>query len=97
MYVALVYHRLRVEASPGVSGNSGLPRSVDEVISSRPMGEQISGFHIVDSDVHVSEGLWEKVVNLSRHIKNVANAEKYRKTCIRPTTVTQPNTMNSLI
>ena len=64
--------------SSGVIGNSNLPCSVDEVICGWPMGEQISGFHIVHSDVHVSKGLWKKVVNLPRHIKNVANAEKQR-------------------
>lgn len=48
------------------------------------MGQQVCGFHIVHSDVHVIEGLWEKVVNLPRHIQNVAHTEKRAETHSEP-------------
>lgn len=41
------------------------------------MGEQVGGLHVVHSDVHVGEGFWVKVVDLSCDIENVANAEKH--------------------
>lgn len=40
------------------------------------MREQVGSFHIVKSDVHVSERLREEVVNLPRHIQDVAHTDK---------------------
>lgn len=56
-----------------------LPCSVDEVVRVCPVREQIGRFHIVHSDVHVSERLWEKVIDLPRHIQDVAHAEKHNR------------------
>lgn len=39
------------------------------------MGKQVGGFHVIDSDVHVGKGFWEKVVNFPRHVQNVADTE----------------------
>lgn len=50
---------------------------IDEGVRVRPVGEQVGRFNVIHSDVHVSEGFWEKVVNLSGHIQNVADAEKH--------------------
>lgn len=61
-----------------ILGVAELPGRVDEVVRVCPVGEQLAGFHIVHSDVHISEGLWEKVVNLPRHIQDVAHTEKNR-------------------
>jgi len=55
-----------------------LPGSVDELVCVCPVREKVAGLHIVQSDVHISEGLWEKVVNLPRHIQNIAHTEKHR-------------------
>ena len=65
-------------------GVSGLPCSVDEVVGVCPVREQVGGFHIVHSDVHISEGLWEKVVNLPGHIQNIAHTEKHTDTHLEP-------------
>lgn len=73
-------------------GVSGLPGSVDELVCVGPVREQVAGFHIVQSDVHISEVLWEKVVNLPRHIQNIAHTEKHRHT-VRATEVTQQCTI----
>lgn len=54
-----------------------LPCHVDEVVCVCPVREQVSGFHIIHSDVHIIEGLWEKVVDLPCHIQNVAHTEKH--------------------
>lgn len=59
---------------------AALPCSVDKAVRVCPVGEQVTGFHIIYSDVHVCEGLGEKVVDFPRHIQNVANAEKHRQT-----------------
>lgn len=61
-------------------GVSGLPRRVDKVVRVRPVEEQVGGFYIVYSDVHVSERLREKVVDLSCYIQNVAHAESHTYT-----------------
>lgn len=52
------------------------PCSFDEAVSVCPVRQQVGSFHIVDSDVHVSEGLREEVVNLPRHIQDVAHTDK---------------------
>lgn len=61
---------------------SGLPCSVDEVVRVSPVREQVGGFHIVHSDVHISEGLWEKVVDLPRHIQDITHTGKNIQTHI---------------
>ena len=53
-----------------------VPCSVDEVVCVCPVREQVGGFHVLHSDIHVSERVWEKVVNLPCHIQNVAHTER---------------------
>lgn len=54
-----------------------LPCSVNKVVRVWPVWEQVGSFHVVDSDVHVGKGFWEKVVNFPRHIQYVADTEKH--------------------
>lgn len=63
-----------------VFGLSGVPCSVDEGVSIWPVSEQVGTFHVVNSDVHVSEGLWEEVVYLPRHIQDVAHTDEHTYT-----------------
>lgn len=65
-------------------GVAGLPGRVDEVERVGPVRQQVAGLHIVHSDVHVSEGLWEKVVNLPGHIQNISHTEKQKGTKLEP-------------
>lgn len=78
-----VLKTLRSDSSPGAFGGSGLPCSVDKVVRVRPVGQQVGRLHVVHSDVHVSEGFWEKVVNLPRDIQNVADARKQTRGRLR--------------
>lgn len=38
------------------------------------MGQQVRGLHVVHTDVHVGEGLGVEVVDLPRHVQDVAHA-----------------------
>lgn len=70
--------------SSRVFGVSGIPCHVDEVVCVCPVREQVAGFHIVHSDVHIIKGLREKVVNLPRHVQNIAHTEKHTETTLEP-------------
>lgn len=83
MISVLVLKILHSELSPGVLGVCDLPRSVDKVVCVRPVGQQVGGLHIVHSDVHVSEGFWEKIVNFPCDVQNVADAEKQTRGRLR--------------
>lgn len=74
-----------------VFGGSGLPCSVDKVVCVWPVGQQVGCLHVVHSDVHVSEGFWEKVVNLPRDIQNVADARRQTKGQTQGRALTQQN------
>lgn len=65
------------------------PCSIDEAVSVFPVWEQVGSFHIVNSDVHVSEGLREEVVNLPGHIQDVAHTDKQTDTKRRSRAMTQ--------
>ncbi len=44
------------------------------------MLEQLGLRHVVQPDVHVLEVLWEEVVDLSRHVQDVANPADTKST-----------------
>lgn len=72
---------------------SGLPCSVNEIIRVRPVRQEVRGFLVVHSDIHVREGIGEKVVNLSGNIENVAHAGKNTEPKLA-TVLTQQNTVH---
>lgn len=72
---------------------SGLPCSVNEIICVRPVRQEVGSFLVVHSDVHVREGIREKVVNLPGYIQNVAHAGKQTETKLA-TVLTQQNTVH---
>lgn len=45
----------------------------DEVVRVVPVGQQVSGVIVIHTDVVVTEGPWEEVVNLSGHVEDIAH------------------------
>lgn len=50
-----------------------LPGGVDEGVRVLPVRQQVCGLHVIHTDVHVGEGFWEEVVDLPRHVQDVAH------------------------
>lgn len=84
MFLSIICKRWHLCLFTSLDWGGAIPCSVDEVVCVRPVTEQVGGLHIIHSDVHVSEGLWEKVVNLPCHIENIAHTEKNTQTELEP-------------